>query len=556
MSLTVKYIDVPDGAQQAAQVAGDPGQPFSNHAELANGTDDTSWATLENRGWPLDGTRRLMPNQPQNMGWWSDTVSDADGNFKTPPVLTVSFPAPYTATGLTFVFWPSADQWCSKMKVSWYNGQVLLMERVVQPTSARWTLKQKVESFDTIKIELFATNLPGQFAKLQQIIIGQTVVFGADALTGVQLINEVDPSCFELPVDTMTVSIHDRTGYGFAPQENQRMELYRDGQLLAAHFITESSREGRDDYTFSCQSAIGLLEDSFLGGFYNEVPLEHLVGDILSGWDYQVDTYFADQTVTGYLPICTRREALQQVAFAIGALVTTQGGDTIRLIPLPGGISASFGADSIFSGAKVETAARIARYEVTAHHYTPSSEEETLLDDEYFEGEDLFVSFDAPHCDYRITGGILTGVGPNWVTITAEGNVTLTAKPYIHRTTLYTRSNSTATAAERGNVLAVNEATLVHKGNAKAVLERMYAVGELRQTLKEDVVVNGHTAGQRVSSENPWGSLIHGFITSMESTLGQSSHTATVTILGLEAPALGVHYYSGELYAGDREVVY
>ena len=334
------------------------------------------------------------------------------------------------------------------------------------------------------------------------------------------------------------------------------MELYRDGQLLAAHFITESSREGKDDYTFSCQSAIGLLEDSFLGGIYEETPLEQLLDDILVSWSYQLDDAFAGQTITGYLPICTRREALQQVAFAIGAVVTTQGGDAIRLMPLPERISGTFGADRIFSGAKVETAARIAQFEVTAHRYIPSTESQTLLDDEFLEGEDLFISFEEPHHDYRIIGGTLTGSGPNWVTITADGNVTLIAKPYLHRTSQHIRRNTAATAVERGNVLTVNEATLIHSGNAKAALDRMYATGQLRQTLTQDVVINSHAVGQRVSSENPWGNQIHGFITSMDSTLRQNSHTASVTILGLETSIPGIYSYAGELYSGDREVVY
>lgn len=555
-NLTVRYLDTPEGAQRAAQASGDAGQSFSSLPGIIAGAQDIPYATLEPGLWVLDGTRQILPDAPQDAGWWSDSRTGEDGRFETPPKISVTFPEPYTSTGITFVFSPSTEQWCSEIKLNWYNGQTLLAETTAYPDSAQWVLEQLVESFDRIDIQLMATNIPGHFAKLQMIQIGRVIVFGRNELTQVQLTNEVDPSLCVLSVDAMRVEIRDRKGRAFAPQENQRMELYRDGKLLAAHYIMDSSRESQYHYTFSCQSAVGLLGDDYLGGMYDAVPVEEFLTDILDGRPFVLDDSFAGQTVTGYLPICTRREALQQLAFALGTMVTTQGTDAICLMPLPEHISGIFSSRQIFTGAKAETAPRIARFEVAAHSYTKSSEVVTLMSSKEVVGEAELITFYEPHHDYAIEGGTIVDSGVNWVKITANGPVTLTAKTYIHNTVLYAQKNATATAAERNNVMTVDSATLVHSGNVQAALERLHNAKQLRQTVTQEAVISGHRAGDRVSSVNPWGTQTRGFITSMESTLTQNGHTATVKILGVEVAVEGVHYYSGELYSGDKEVLY
>lgn len=550
MSLKIKYIDVPQGAQEAAQVEGQ-GQPFSVPAALAFGAEDVSYATLEPRGWALDGSAELLPDAPEGF-WWSETRSDDAGAFSVPPVLTFSFPTPYTATGLTVTFWPASGEWCSRLRVSWFNGNTLLAQTDAYPDAPQWTLQKTVESFDKVRIELLATNIPGHFAKVCLIEIGQTLWFGKQQIASVHMVNEIDPTLSDLTVDTMTVCIRENTGLSLAPQENQRLELYRDDALAAVQYITGSSRESKERYTFSCQSAIGLLEDCCLGGIYDAAPVQQVLDDILDGTRYILSPLFADVTITGHLPVSTRRQALQQLAFAIGAVVTTRGSGVIQLLPLSDTVSGRFVKSRIFQGGKMETAPRVAKLQVTSHSYTQSQEEEVLLDEEPVSGENVLFTFEAPHHSYRITGGTLTGSGANWVTVTAQGPVTLCAQKYIHSTRQHTKVDPAATAQERNDVLTVQDVTLVHAGNVSQVLERLYETARLRQTLEQDVVIDGHYAGQRVATEAPWGGQLRGYITSMESDLTPTGHTASVTILGVEVAAENALYYAGELYAGEE----
>lgn len=555
MNLEINYIDAPEGAQDKATAVSENANSLSDDSLIITGARDVPWATLEPGVWRLDGTRKIMPNSPKP-GWWSTERSGEDARFTTPPRITITFPVPYAATGFTFTFSPSTEQYCSEIHATWYNGQTLLISKTYYPDSPRWILEETVSSFDTLVIELVATNKPGHFAKIQRIEIGRTVLFGADEIVKARLLNEIDPTLCDLPFDTMTFEMHDPQNRSFLPQENQRVELIQNGTLRAVQYITFSTRKAKSDYTIKCQSSIGLLNDDFLGGMYDEKPVLEILPEILGEWEFELDDKFKDMTITGYIPVCTQREALQRVAFAIGAMVTTQDSAKIRLLPVPAVVSNRFSNKDIFIGGSVKTAPRYAKVEVYSHAYTKNTESEVLMDEEEVSGEDVLITFSNPYYDYEITGGTITGSDVNWITVTADGPVTVSAKGYLHTTRSHVKRNPEATAKERGNVIAVKEATLIHSGNAQEALDRLYTSVQRRQTVNQDVIVSGQKAGQMVSSFTPWGTITRGFLSAMDSTLTQNGHTAAIQIQGVEVTLESVWYYSGEIYSGDTEVVY
>lgn len=555
MSLEINYIDAPEGAQGKMNAVGEGSNSFSDSSMIATGAKDVPYATLEPGIWKLDGTMKILPDDP-NPGWWSVERSGADGKFKVPPAITLSFPTPYGSTGFTFTFSPSTQQWCSEIRVEWYNGQSPLIEKTYHPTGPNWILEELVESFDKVVIQLLETNKPGQFAKIQRIEIGRTILFGANEIISARLVNEADPTLCELTVDTLSFEMHDPLQRSFLPQENQRVELIQNGKLRASHYITSSTRKAKSNYTIECQSSIGLLTDDFLGGIYSQKPLSELVAEILKDWEFEIDTYFAEATITGYLPVCSQREALQQVSFAVGALISTQDSTRIRLMPVEARVSARFNESEILLGGKVKTAPRYARVEVDSHTYTKTTTVETLMEEEEVYGEDVLITFTTPHYDYEITGGDITASDVNWVTITANGPVTLNAKTYLHSVRKFTKRNPEATAKERGNYIAVTECTLIHSGNGQEAVERLYTAKQRRQTVSQDVIVRGQKAGQVASSMTPWGTVARGYISSMESTMTQTGHTASIQVQGIEVTLESVWFYSGEIYSGGQEVVY
>ena len=87
-------------------------------------------------------------------------------------------------------------------------------------------------------------------------------------------------------------------------------------------------------------------------------------------------------------------------------------------------------------------------------------------------------------------------------------------------------------------------------------MERLYTAKQRRQTVSQDVVVKGQKAGQVASSLTPWGTVTRGYISSMESTITQTGHTASIQVQGIEVTLESVWFYSGEIYSGGQEVLY
>lgn len=548
MSIQVEYVDVPEGAQENAVVASGSYpllKPNFNLQNIMEGADGSAYATLEPGAWVLDGSRKIMGDE--SVGWWSGFCSDKDGVLSFvdeyginlgAPEIKISFPEPYTATGITFTFWPSMGQWCSEIEVFWVLDGNTVAQIVAYPDGPEWFLEYPVEEFDQILIRLRKTSVPYSYGKVQKIRIGQVIVFGTDEITRVGLLNEIDPSLCVLSADTMVVSVRDKVGRMLSPQKNQEIRLYRNGERIASHYIKEFSRESRQGYTFQCQSAVGLLEGDFLGGVYDGTPAAALIGEVLDGIPFYLETDL-DVLLHGYLPVCSRREALQQIVFVLGAVLTTQGDGLIRIVPLRSDLQGEFTENDIFQGAKISKEPEISTVQVTAHRYTTSEDDDlqVILDaEEIGDGTQMFV-FSEPFYSYTVSNGRIVSCGANWVEIRATDptvGVTVSGKKYRHTTAVHAYKNSKAKATDRGNVLSVEKATLVHSGNVGAVLERLVAYSSMRVLLTQNVVVRGQKAGQTVSSASPWDTNVVGYISSMESEFTANGHTAMVKIRGKE----------------------
>lgn len=564
MSIYVKYFDAPKGAQEAMQISSEDGQLFGDPSYLSGGMfDDVPWATLEPNSWSLDGSRKLMGDNPSDtIGWWSQRRSNESGIFYSddiPPTIRLHFgwENSFSAPGIAFQFWPSLGQWCSAMRVTWYYAEYgdaypdseynIAAQEIVFPDSANWFLEKQVDKFNFIDVEFLETNIPGQFAKLQNIQVGCVHFFFQDELVRVSLLNEVDPSACELSADELTVEILDKKNRQLTVQENQKMQLYQDEKLIASHYIQECTREGEKKCIFKCNSVIAVLDDTFLGGMYDEEPLFLLLLlDVLKDIPFSLDPSLTGVLVSGYLPVCTRREALQQIAFAVGAVITTQGDGKICINAIADPASdkpeSGFNKDAILAGANLTQTKQPAMIQVTSHRYTKSEETETLLESANLVADTVLV-FSEPHWGYELEGD-LTGIGmeehDNWVRITVgyPGTITLTGKKYAHITEKYSLASADASLSVGSDTVKVENATLITSANVKRVLARLKAYHSLTNSLKGTVVVRRQKAGELVEVANPYDSDITvGYITSMESEFTANGHTASIVVRGLVRPA-------------------
>lgn len=473
MSVKLIYEDVAVGASEDAALSASDAQAFSDLDALPVGVDTSPIATLELNTWGLDGTYRLLRDQP--VGYWSESMSDENGDFQTPPVISIDFDNQYTSLGLYLRFDTASEDYSKELTVSWYRGEIELSSKTFYPTGTSYFCANTVTAYNRIVIEFKATNLPYRYVKLSQIIFGIVREFNIEELRNVDLLLEIDPLSSELSINTMDWTLDSLDDVEYIFQQKQPVKAYDNDSLIGVFYIDTSKRLASRIYDISCVDAIGVLDDSdFQAGIYTDKNAKELILEILNGdFELEMDSSLEDETISGYLDSGTRREALQQVAFVIGAIADTSGSEKIRVLPMPESGEDEITEAETFLTGDVETASLVTAVKVTAHTYTQGSGSS---------GDDV---------------------------------VEVNGVKYVHKTEITTIENPNVTASDKPNVVEVKEATLVNPSNVAAVAQRVYNDAMRRNLLNGRIVVNGQKPGDYTTMHTMFGSAISGNIISM-----------------------------------------
>lgn len=405
--------------------------------------NQNKYGTLETRQWLMDGSFLFFPETPRQYFWgfWSTEQSNGNGAFANPPVLNIRFDKNHSSSGLTLHFYSPTDDWASKVKIQWYDANDgLLAVTMFTPDAVDYYCAHKVENYRRIQLMFLETNKPGRYLKLAGIDYGVYLHFSGEEIIKAHVLEECDPLSAEVSINTLNLTLFNQEGrfsilnpegYFDVLQHRQKLTVWEDVRRSAHDTSTTSYCMGTfylDDWSneddtladFTAIDTIGLLDGSpFDGGVY-DTHVASLAAEILSGYPYTLDSVLGEERIQGYIPAGTRREALQQLAFAIGAVVDCSRGEIIRIVPAPQRASGLIGTDRrLQDGSKVTLLALVTAVSVTAHRYIPGEASEELYKDTLEPGT-YRVTFDAPAVadSLAVRGAELAG---RWAIFTFDG---------------------------------------------------------------------------------------------------------------------------------------
>jgi len=482
MSAKLIYKDIAPGADTDATVGTSSAQGFCNPSLLPFDAAMPKIATLEPGMWLLGGRYKILNNQ--DIPFWSSAMSDGNGDFASPPALEVNFDSQYTTLGVSLRFSPNTGDYCTSVSIKWYQGAMLLDAKTFAPRGISYFCANKVTAFDKVVFSFNGTNKPYRYARVSQILFGIVREFGPDEFSSVKILQEIDLLSSELSINTLEWELRSKSDIDFIFQLKQPVEAYNGSNLVGVFYITDKAkRTSAKSYTILCQDAIGVLDGyDFPAAIYEDYNAVALLHDIVgSDFSLDIDSAFSGAAVKGLIPNCTKREALQQVLFAIGAVCSTAGSRSIRVYPTLASTPAEIPDDRIFVGGSVDTDAIITAVKVTAHTYTPGSGSS---------GDDV---------------------------------IEVNGTKYVHTTAVTTVNNPNVTATDKQNVIPVENATLVNLSNVADVAQRVFNYYMRRDTLNERIVVGGETPGDCISSSTPWNTMLTGNITSMTTVLSNTT---------------------------------
>lgn len=528
--LKIVYDDIALGAAEDNTAVSQDKDYYVDLQDLKVGVEYPDYAMCLPRYAKMDGSYVNAPDLLDDMGYVSDSISGSDRQFTAPPVITFTFGQNYSSVGITLRFNDYSGDHCSKVNIKWYRDDVLLSDQEYYPDGPSYFCYGIVDHYNKVAVTFLETSKPYRNVFLTGITWGLIRVFKDDEIEDINCLMELNPISEEVSINTMDYTIRSKTEYAFEFQKKQKQTLYFDESILGIFYLKDGRQLGTKRYSVETQDAVGILDNNpFMGGIYEDVPVADILKDIMAdeGIPYFLDDAYKSVTVSGYLPICSKRSALQQLAFAIGALVDTSYDRQLYICPQQTELTSEFTARNIFLGLAVDHGDIITGVRLYAHSYSPVTELAEL-----YKGRLTGITkieFSEPYHSLSITGGFLGEHGANYAYVTGTGEeAALTGLKYNHTTVSLIREDPKIT--HNKNIAEIREATLVTSDNAQAVLDRIYRYCRNNESISFRAVINDQKLGDRVNVETGFREKMSGNITKLDFKFSRRKITAEVTV--------------------------
>lgn len=539
------------------------------------------YGTLESRQWLMDGSFSFFPEVPEAYFWglWSAVQSGESGAFADPPVLDIQFSQAHSSSGLTLHFYAPTGDWASKLKIQWYGADGgLLASALFTPDAVDFYCAKKVDRYRRIRLTFLETNHPGRYLKLAGLDYGVYLHFAGDEIVKAHVLEECDPLSAEISINTLGLTLYNKEGrfsilnpegYFDVLQHKQKLTVWEDvrpearstsstSYCMGTFYLSDWENSGDTLADFTAVDAVGLLDGApYDGGVYDTTAGE-LAADILDGYSYTLDEELAAERVQGYLAAGTRREALQQLAFAVGAVVDCSRSDLIRISPAPARASGMIAYDRKFQdGSKVTLNPLITAVAVTAHRYQAEDAASELYKDTLEPGT-YQVTFRAPAVadSLTVTGATLAGRGVNRCTLVVSkaGEVCVTGRKYVDSTIILRRAAANLPPNAQDNELTVTDATLVSPDRATAVANRVldYYAQRYEQTFR--MIAGDEKLADRLIVQSFGGEMVRGVLTKLEFDL-TGGFVADAKVVGRRLSGTAAAYAGDEIHAGERSLI-
>lgn len=494
-------------------------------------------ATLEGDYWRLDGSYSTFPDEPaiSSWGWWSRSMSDADGIFRQPITMIFVFEQTINSAGVSFEFNPYGNNYCNHLSIGWYQDDTLLHQEDFYPTGWRYSCMQEIAAYNKLVLTFYSTDKPYRYLKLQKINFGIYRAFDESEITAATMLEEIDPISAELSINTLDFNLYSENRefnilnpQGIYKQLQQKQSLRvitsKEGidKEMGTYYLDTWENEGEYSFIMTAIDAVGLMENTtFKGGMYTSYPVVDLLTEIITdaGFGFNIDESFDGLTVSGWLPICSHRAALQQVAFMIGAVVDDSRGDAIKVYPINNNIASVITRENKFEGGKVKLRQLVTGIEMAVHTYTLSTELSELYKGILQKGTNE-ITFSQPASNITATVGIITESGVNYVRIMMEqeGEVIINGNQYIDTTQLVAKYMADLPEGEKQNILKISDVTLT-SGNPADVVNQVYSYYQRRIEQEFDFPLMEQKVGQTVEIETLYDEMRAGAIEKLETDL-------------------------------------
>lgn len=311
-----RYADIAFGAKEdASYITNKELQEGSALTQLSVGVKPYDFASFE-QGKYITSQPKLLYKKQQGLGYVSKQLSDENGVFENPINIIGVFDNYHTTTGITI----NSKNLILDIEIIAYrdNEEIARNSFIAEQKEQFYPITIELAN----KIEIIVKKIaePLHFFGFFNIDYGTVRIFEEKDFQNANVVSSFSVLGDTLEYDTLDLSIVDFENADYLFQKKQPVEYIFDGNIKARFYINEGEQSSEIITNLSCYDAISNLEDDFFGGIYKNYSAKQLIDDIFSGKqiNYEVDESLNDVKLNGYLPITSRRKALQSILFGSG----------------------------------------------------------------------------------------------------------------------------------------------------------------------------------------------------------------------------------------------
>lgn len=364
-------IEIGDPESMSDAKASDNGaSDLANTEQITYGIDlgTPRYGTLELNQTMLDGSSVIVPDtHPEDTGFISDDLSDADGYFASPPQITISFSRVFEKLipGITVSWAGEYGEFARDYAVTAYNGGTVVSETsVVDNTSITAPIEIDIVNYDRIVLTVTRWCLPYHRARVGELFVGlkksykNADIFDYNNSVRIYPLSEKLPK-YEIKFEVSNIdgtydpdSPEGLTKYLIRRQSvNVRYGMKVNGKPEwisgGKYYLNEwKSPQNGIEATFKARGLLEYLSDEYIRGTYapNGETLLSLAEGLMrelnlpklrDGTDpWEFDASLGSMTTKAALPIGTYAECLQLIANAAGCTLSMRRDGKVIIAPM------------------------------------------------------------------------------------------------------------------------------------------------------------------------------------------------------------------------------
>lgn len=567
----MKFIDVT--ALADAAVTTNDNQGIGSVGLFADQTKQSDYGTFELNQFILDGSKSVLPENPNDIAFWSEALSKDGCTFETNPKITITFKEQHTSAAITLYF---EDEPPAELKITWYTiaGTKLITE-TFYPDSLIYVCNTQVQNYGKIEIEFVRTSFPQRYIKLQYILYGKYIVWDKDMIQTAKVQEDIDVTSASLSINEADISIVDinddfdaenENGAWKSVQKTQEVTLseFKNGNMIpmGAFFINDFSFS-KNIAKFKLVDVVGLLDKYtfYEGQIYNNVRAEVILNAIFATAGikkYTIDEEVGNILLSGYLAIQTCRKALQQVCFACGAVADDSRSDKIKVYKPDRYVKSTVGTDRKFNGnTKVSLEKYISGVNIEMKNYALEEKTSDIYKKTLPTG-DTKITFSSPYLPSSITAsaGTLKEVKTNYLIInmTAARQCQITGIKYANTTFSYEKSVDKIEAGETENIKKYSGCTIYNADILPDIADYLLGYHALRKKVGMKYLVDLEQVGNWANINSIGGKTSTTLIESQTLDL-TGGFIATATCRGYSIVVTEDVFAGTELYTGGDVLI-